>query len=435
MSNVSVKRNYLVFQIRYISKEELFEYLDKHFDDFIIGYDSSGDRLVGEIYSSKRVKITVLTPRFLKIEKTQGELLMDGSIDACFIRKIDSRCMVKGEKYKINEVVEEKNKENYKELLTITDEKVGRIRSNFLYLRFSTEQSVSKIVVKQHLLGLGVEQLLISQNADVVHCLVYNKVRFDCYSLKKFALNDSVPIGKAVKLENVEKIKELLVGFDKRYLSTGINMPVDSHLLSRTITNPSSLTAEEKENVQLRDENKRLRNKVKKLIDKKTTNITFNTIVNFNTLFDVKVNNLGNESLAHLTAKDKEQILQQPYEDQLAIKCIEKVHFNPLAKENNNVHMTNGRTETLVVRKDDKWNAEKDYHRTFKKLIDNVPRHIQTIIDNLEDEVEIPSQNHQLITRIVSDGIDPVYGDRVYKQLPDMTLTYTKSLTDVSNEE
>jgi hypothetical protein len=308
---------------------------------------------------------------------------------------------------------------------------MSRIRSNALHLEYKFPNETDKLDIQTTLVNLGVEQYIISQGEDTTEykCLVYSAKRWDLLTFRRFKVNGVVPAGKAVKSEDMqENIKEL-VAMDINYVSVGFKMPLSARLVQKALDSPLELSALERELLQLREENSKLKEQNKKLKKKLSTNITYNTIINFNTLFDVKVNDFGNENLALLTREEKTQILEEKMDTSIALKCIEKVHFNPRLKENNNVFMTNIRNEKLIVRAGGKWDVESDYYRTFMNMTHQVPRHLRIILE--DQELPVHNRVKARISKIADEGLENDDEVRVYRKLPDLAYSYTKSLTDI----
>lgn len=309
-----------------------------------------------------------------------------------------------------------------------------RVQTNNILLIYKIKNHLTKADIVNKFKNPLVDEYIISDcNNGEIHCLTYSINRHDIRTFQKFSVKGVIPQGRTVKQVEMSEIKDILIQMDPNYISIGFRMPLTSDLVTRSVENPDSLSFTEKEIIRLREEVDILKKQNKKLKKKLSTNVTYNTIINFNAIFNVNVNDFGKETLDHLTMEDKKQIIEQKMETAMALKCIEKVHFNPNGKSNNNVFMTNTKNEKLIVRSEGKWDMESDYFRTFDRMTRNVPRHISVIIE--DPELPITEEDLIRVTRLINEGLDFEVSDRVYKQLPDLTYSYTKSISNLMEIE
>lgn len=99
------------FRFQNVSKREVFDHLieQSNVSDFILGYDSNNETVIGEMFTPIRTRIRVPEARMLKLKNgVQGVWIMDrGVVDSEYIRSSDPMYMVKGTRYQPSDLTEE----------------------------------------------------------------------------------------------------------------------------------------------------------------------------------------------------------------------------------------------------------------------------------------------------------------------------------------
>ena len=92
-----------------------------------------------------------------------------------------------------------------------------------------------------------------------------------------------------------------------------------------------------------------------------------NTTINNTQTNNIQLNNYGSEDLSHISYSDKTQMLKIPYV--MIQRMIEKVHFNDLKPENQNLMIVNKKDKYIKIYENGKW-IYKDKKTTMEDLID-----------------------------------------------------------------
>jgi hypothetical protein len=92
-----------------------------------------------------------------------------------------------------------------------------------------------------------------------------------------------------------------------------------------------------------------------------------NTTINNTQTNNIQLNNYGSEDLSHISYSDKTQMLKIPYI--MIQRMIEKIHFNDLKPENQNLMIVNKKDKYIKIYENGKW-IYKDKKTTMEDLID-----------------------------------------------------------------
>ena len=92
-----------------------------------------------------------------------------------------------------------------------------------------------------------------------------------------------------------------------------------------------------------------------------------NTTINNTQTNNIQLNNYGSEDLSHISYRDKTHMLKIPYV--MIQRMIEKVHFNDLKPENQNLMIVNKKDKYIKIYENGKW-IYKDKKTTMEDLID-----------------------------------------------------------------
>ena len=149
------------------------------------------------------------------------------------------------------------------------------------------------------------------------------------------------------------------------------------------------------------EENKKLRNKMEKIIQKQSTtniNITNNTnntnnnkVINNNLILNI--NSFGKENLSHITLADYKKYLSGFFPG--FIKFIEKVHFDENMPENHNINITNIKSKYLHIYENNQW--------TIKEKVDVLDKFINKKYNVLVDKCEELEEKKKLSEKIIDN--------------------------------
>lgn len=307
---------------------------------------------------------------------------------------------------------------------------MSRIKSNNIELFYTNAETISREDISNVLRETSDEFIICNPELGKYHCLTYSKKRHDIQTFRKFSVKGIIPTGNSVMSYDMENIKTRMMELDIEYVSEGIHMPLTSRIARSTEDQMSPL---EKELISLRKENEELKSKYNKLKRKTTSNITYNTIINYGDIFNVNVNNIGQEDLNSISLEDKIMIMEQKRDKEMALKCIETVHLNRNNKYNNNLFITNLNDDKIIVRRDGKWSIESNYKESLSEMTRNVPKQLKFIID----DPHVPRSDVSLrrATRLIQEEIESSDLEFIHTKLPSMIYSYTKSITNMVDDD
>lgn len=308
--------------------------------------------------------------------------------------------------------------------------KMTRIKSSNIELYYDNSHNITREQISNVLSKLVDDYIVCLKGPGEYHCLTYTAKRHDLTTCKKFEVGVIVPRGYAVKKKDTPDILNKMVESDREYISKGLTipLPIRGDGEEGRIISPMEL-----ENIYLRERVKTLESKISKMKKQKITNITYNTINNFGNIFNVIINDLGKEDITSLTLDEKKIIMDQKMDKDSALMCIEKIHLNSNIKNNNNIFKTNCKSDRIIVRRNGKWDVETNPQKTYSSIISSVPKYIRMI----GEDPQIPKTDlyTKRLKRFNDYGVDISDSEYIRDRLPDLIHSYTKSITDMSEND
>jgi hypothetical protein len=93
-----------------VSKKEVFDHLNREskITDFILGYDSVNNEIIGEMFTPIRIRARIPDPKILKMgNEIQGFWIPDPTnVNADYIAEVDPAYLTKGSRYRSSDIVE-----------------------------------------------------------------------------------------------------------------------------------------------------------------------------------------------------------------------------------------------------------------------------------------------------------------------------------------
>lgn len=302
-----------------------------------------------------------------------------------------------------------------------------RIHARYIALTYELNNDITKGDVENIITHNDIKDYVIALVDGSIQCIVYKYDKFDITSTKKFKVRCVLPTVNGVNQDQIMGLVGLFKK-DAERISSGTNL-ID--FINRHNHRATEEAREvEEEIIKLKNENKRLRSQIEKM-KRASTHVTFNTIINMCDRV-VKVNDVGKENLGLLTTDDKREILTQPCDMDIGLKCLEKIHANPNTPENCNLYITNRKNEELTYKKDGRWVNEADYTKVVSGVI---RRGMDTLKEFAHDEKipDVPVGKRDSAINIADGYLG--YGKRYTEKVVDMLYSNTKTKFQLETQE
>jgi hypothetical protein len=164
------------------------------------------------------------------------------------------------------------------------------------------------------------------------------------------------------------------------------------------IQDKNDIIQEMKRNDYIKDKELEAKNKqIEELIKK--AGIINNGTLNQGIINNIVINNYSNTDMSHLTDKDIQDSLKR-WETCIP-NLIEKVHYNPLKPENNNIYISNLKNKKVMLYENNKWETEES-EEVLNDIIDKYTDLFEEFKLKLQDKGKNLERTNKRIDNILN---------------------------------